>query len=58
MNNVHPRIDEIIQRVINEERIARRKARGYIERTDDATQSQTVTATDQLDKPVQPLSEM
>ncbi|WP_192804691.1 hypothetical protein [Rhodococcus erythropolis] len=58
VNSVHPRVDEIIQRVINEERIARRKAGDDIELTDEVAQSEIVAATHQLAKAVEMLSEM
>ncbi|WP_259349433.1 hypothetical protein [Rhodococcus sp. UFZ-B548] len=40
---MHPRVDEIIQRVINEERIARRKFGNDAELTDEAAQTELVT---------------
>lgn len=58
VNSVHPRLDEIIQRVINEERIARRKSANDVELTDEAAQAEMVAATHQLAKAVELLSEM
>lgn len=58
MNTVHPRVDEIIKRVIDEERIARRKAGNAAELTDEAAQAEIVAATHQLAKAVEMLSEM
>ncbi|MFJ7622195.1 MULTISPECIES: hypothetical protein [Rhodococcus erythropolis group] len=55
---MHPRLDEIIQRVINEERIARRKSANDVELTDEAAQAEIVAATHQLAKAVELLSEM
>lgn len=58
VNSVHPRVDEIIKRVIDEERIARREAGDDTELTDEDAQSQIVTATHHLAKAVEMLSEM
>lgn len=58
VNNVHPRVDEIIHRVINEERNARRKSGSNAELTDEAAQAEIVSATHQLARAVETLSEM
>lgn len=58
VNSVHSRVDETIQRVINEERIARREAGDDTELTDEAAQAEIVAATHQLAKAVELLSEM
>ncbi|MFI5435154.1 hypothetical protein ACHMZP_25250 [Rhodococcus baikonurensis] len=58
MSTVHPRVDEIIKRVIDEERIARRKSGNDAELTDESAQAELVAATRQLAKAVEMLSEM
>ncbi|MEI4745109.1 hypothetical protein [Rhodococcus erythropolis] len=55
---MHPRVDEIIKRVIDEERIARRKSCNDTELTDETAQAELVAATRQLAKAVEMLSEM